>query len=145
MYGQKTGFMSCHYHYRNEHQGVQTGWWAQPLWLQGPFWGPYLSRWRTRCLVLPPSSLTVTTWTRPSTSLLKGYPSQAKNLENLLNIPEQFATTADKKRFLLLNDTVIWTILSPVLPGSLSLSQVLQDLVCGWHSTHYSPRWAKNV
>jgi hypothetical protein len=28
-------------------------------------------------------------------------------LEDLLDIPEQFATTADKKRFLLLNDTVI--------------------------------------
>jgi hypothetical protein len=38
---------------------------------------------------------------------LKGYPSQAKAFEDLHDIPEQFATTADKKRFLLLNDTVI--------------------------------------
>ncbi len=90
--GQRTGILSCHCYHCNEHQGdLQRGWWAQPqqptggetgetgregehcsccppphLWLQGPFWGPYLSLWRTRCLVLPPSSLTGAS-TRPST------------------------------------------------------------------------------
>ncbi len=49
----------------------------------------------------------------------KGYPSQAKNLEDLLDIPEQFATTADKKRFLLLNDTVIPNNLVPSAPRIL--------------------------
>jgi hypothetical protein len=60
---------------------------------------------------------------------LKGYPSQAEAFEDLHNIPEQFATTADKKRFLLLNDTVIPNNPVPSAP---------RLLVFMWHFTHYS-------
>ncbi len=83
---------------------------------------------------------------------MKGYPSQAKNLEDLLDIPEQFATTADKKRFLLLNDTDTVIPNNPV-PSAPRILVIKSDTArlgmwmapSSRHSTHYSLSLAKNI
>jgi hypothetical protein len=67
--------------------------------------------------------------------LLKGYPSQAKDFEDLINIPDQFSTTADKKPFLVLNDSVIPNNPIPKAPRILVfMSDVGKEVLAGCKS-----------
>jgi hypothetical protein len=166
---------SCHCYHRNKHQeDLKRGWWAQPqqptggetgetgregercsccpprtpLWLQGPFLGAISVSVENK---MPGFAAFISNRHNMNQAIhkkrksLKGYLSQAKNLEDLLDIPEQYATTADKKRFLLLNDTVIPN--SPV-PSAPRILVVKSDTArfgmwmapSSRHSTHYSPR-----